>query len=127
MSEQEITAEDLDPTTKEQQEAIDKQNAQAELEQTWPVWIVNLEGDEVPHAFRPEPDFYDEENRPRTGEMNDDGSLKEGHAEKLVRMAKARVLLRAKSEDMAKARALAANPDYHTVASVEPGVTEDTV
>lgn len=94
--------------TEEQQASIDRQNALAEEEGTWPIFTVELQGDETEWAFREAPEYYDEDGNPRDGEA----------APKVRKAATCQVLLHARNEDMAKARALNANPDYHTVVSV---------
>lgn len=88
--------------TEEQQREFDRQEKLAEEEATWPVWVVWLEGDEVEHAAR--------------ANTNLD---KDGEPQPYMATRVGQVHLRAKSEDMAKARALAANPEFHTITSAE--------
>lgn len=87
--------------TAAQQAAHRAAEAQWEKEQTWPLWQVEILGDECEWVARPGVNL-DEEGNPQSW----------------VAPAKATVDCRAQSEDQAKMLALQHNPGYHTVTKV---------
>jgi hypothetical protein len=105
-------------TTREQLDAIAEQDERWQKEKEWPVFEVNLAGDEIEWEFRDHPDYYDKSGRPRTGAKDEDGNLLPGHAERLRKVAACSTRLHAQSKDQAAARALTDNPEYHTVVEV---------
>lgn len=87
--------------TAEQIEAHKAAEAQWEKESKWPVFEVEIEGDETEWAARPGVNLDDD-----------------GEPQPWMAKATATVVLHAKSKDHAGALALRANPEYHTVLKV---------
>lgn len=89
------------PNTEEQERLHAEQEARWAEESSWPLWQVEISGDEVEWVARPG--------------VNEDEN---GVPQPWNAPAVATVTLLAKNEDHAKALALNANPSYHTVNSV---------
>jgi hypothetical protein len=126
--------------TPEQIAAHKAQEEQAALEQTWPLFQVEIEGDDVPWEPRADTTYWEENPDPekagaipwvpkseglpahaRVEEIDviyGDGS-KEKSLPMIVMTARATVTCRAKTKEMAKMMALRDNPTYHTVNSVK--------
>lgn len=108
------------PNTLPQEQAHAENEKQAALEATWPLFQVELSGDEAEWVARPNPLYWFEngegtwvprEDLPEGVTVNNNGNI--------VMTARAIVTCRAKNEDMAKMRAMSHNPDYHTVEEVK--------
>lgn len=104
--------EDLDPTALAGHEAW-------EAEKNYPLWRVDIEGDEVEYTPRPDPSGKDFVQK----DMQVDGRTITVWVSKtgkpVMRKAYGRVYLRAVNEDYARAKALSDNPGYHTVLEAE--------
>lgn len=112
------------PNTPAQQAFHNAQEAAWEEEQTWPMWQVELSGDDVPWVPRKDENYWQpvDPNDPDSpwepkpeDELPDDATIVDGN---VVRTARAVVSCRARSEEQAKMMALRDNPAYHTVESV---------
>jgi hypothetical protein len=118
-----VTEEITAKNTAAQKAAHDASEARWAEEQTWPLFQVEIEGDEVPWEPRANPLYWEQENPddPRTAwipksKLPDHARVENG---KVVMTARATVTCKAKSAEMAKMMALRDNPDYHTVTKVK--------
>jgi hypothetical protein len=115
--------ETLAKNTAAQKAAHEAHEARVAEEQTWPLWQVEIEGDEVPWEPRPDTMYWQQEdpNDPRTKWIPKDKLPSHARVENgmVVKKARATVNMHAKTEQMAQMMALRDNPDYHTITSTE--------
>lgn len=127
----EDTATAVAPNTAAQVATHEDAAAAWEKERKQPLWQLVLTGDDAVWVARPGTNVA-VEDRHLELQLGDDvvhsGDYAAGDPMPWVAPAKASVQLRAATADQAKARALAHNPEYHTVASCEQigaGATDD--
>lgn len=117
---------ELEPNTPAQEAAHLKNEARAAEEATWPIFRVEIAGDEVAWNARPNPTYWQANPDPKTAdaepwiplpqeELPEHAKVVDGQ---VVMVAYAMVDCHAKTEEQAKMLALRDNPDYHTILSV---------
>lgn len=106
--------------TKEQSQMVKDQAAQWEVERTWPIWEVELVGDDVEWVPRADERFWElkDPNDKNSGWVPKatlpDGATLSADGN-VVRPHRALIQCRAPSEDYARMLALRDNPACHTV------------
>jgi hypothetical protein len=109
--------------TAAQKAAHEANEKRAAEEATWPLFQVEIEGDEVPWVPRADPQHWEQEDPddPNTAWVPKKTQPAGARLEngQVVKTARATVTCRAKSKEMAKMMALRDNADYHTVNSVK--------
>jgi hypothetical protein len=117
-------SEETAKNTARQVAAFKANEERAALEQTWPTFQVEIEGDEVAWKARNDPQYWEQEDPddPDTKWVAKKSGLP-AHAKnvdgEIHMVARATVTCKAKTKEMAKMLALRDNPDYHTVNSVK--------
>lgn len=102
--------------TKAQQEFHEAQEAAALEQATWPLYKVEILGDDREWVPRNDERYWKLENPDEPAGPDNPWVSIDGNP--VIMPAKGTVTLRARSEDMARMMALRDNPDYHTIESV---------